>query len=58
MCGLNARVGGLSRTMQPFRVSINEKGGDCWIFYSKNVLVIDGKNISKPNLKREEDEKA
>jgi hypothetical protein len=31
--------------VQPFRVAINAKGGDCWhIFQEKNVLVIDGKN--------------
>jgi hypothetical protein len=29
-CGLDATVGGLSRIVQPFRVSINAKGGDCW----------------------------
>jgi hypothetical protein len=29
-CGLDATVGGLSRTVQPFRVAINAKGGDCW----------------------------
>jgi hypothetical protein len=29
-CALDARVGGLIRTVYPFRVSINAKGGDCW----------------------------
>jgi hypothetical protein len=29
-CGLDATVGGLSRIVQPFRVAINAKGGDCW----------------------------
>jgi hypothetical protein len=29
-CGLDATVGGLSRIVQPFRVSINSKGGYCW----------------------------
>jgi hypothetical protein len=37
-------VGGLGRIVQPFRVSINAKGGDCWHIYRKSVLVIDGKN--------------
>jgi hypothetical protein len=32
------------RIVQPFRVSINAKGGDCWHVYRKSVLVIDGKN--------------
>jgi hypothetical protein len=33
--------------VQPFRVAINAKGGDCWhVFQEKNVLVIDGKNNS------------
>jgi hypothetical protein len=44
-CGLDATVGGLRRIVQPFRVAINAKGGDCWhVFYRKSVLVIDGKN--------------
>jgi hypothetical protein len=43
-CGLDATVGGLSRTVQSFRVSINAKGGDCWHVYRQSVLVIDGKN--------------
>jgi hypothetical protein len=42
--GPDATVGGLSRTEQPFRVSINAKGRDCWQVYRKSVLVIDGKN--------------
>jgi hypothetical protein len=41
---VDATVGGLSRIVQPFRVSINAKGGDCWHVYSQSVLVIDGKN--------------
>jgi hypothetical protein len=32
------------RSKQPFRVSINAKGGYCWHVYRKSVLVIDGKN--------------
>jgi hypothetical protein len=28
--GLDATIGGSSRIAQPFRVSINAKGGDCW----------------------------
>jgi hypothetical protein len=51
-CGLDATVGGLRRIVQPFRVAINAKGGDCWHVYRKSVLVIDGKNNSN------EDEKA
>jgi hypothetical protein len=43
-CVLDATVGGLSRTVQSFRVSINAKEGDCWHVYRKSVLVIDGKN--------------
>jgi hypothetical protein len=43
-CGLDAIVGGLSRTVEPFRVAINAKGGDCWHVYRQSVLVIDGKN--------------
>jgi hypothetical protein len=43
-CGLDATVGGLSRTVQSFRVAINAKGGDCWHVYRQSVLVIDGKN--------------
>ena len=43
--------------MQPFRVAINAKGGDCWHVYMKNVLVIDGKNNIEPNLESIEDEK-
>jgi len=30
--------------VQPFKVSINAKGGYCWHVYRKSVLVIDGKN--------------
>jgi hypothetical protein len=37
--------------VQPFRVSINAKGGDCWHVYRKSVLVIDGKN-TKPRERR------
>jgi hypothetical protein len=40
----SATVGGLGRIVQPFRVAINAKGGDCWHVYRKSVLVIDGKN--------------
>jgi hypothetical protein len=43
-CGLDATVGGLRRTVQSFRVSINAKGGYCWHVYRQSVLVIDGKN--------------
>jgi hypothetical protein len=43
-CGLDTTVGGLSRTMQSFRVAINAKGGYCWHVYRQSVLVIDGKN--------------
>jgi hypothetical protein len=57
MCGLDATVGYLSRIVQPFRVAINAKGGDCWHVYRKSVLVIDGKKINEPNLEREEDKK-
>jgi hypothetical protein len=28
--GLDATIGGQSRIVQPFRVSINAKGGYCW----------------------------
>jgi hypothetical protein len=51
-CGLDATVGDLRRIVQPFRVSINAKGGYCWHVYRKSVLVIDGKNNN------DEDEKA
>jgi hypothetical protein len=43
-CGLDAIVGGISRIVQPFMVSINAKGGDYWHVYRRSVLVIDGKN--------------
>jgi hypothetical protein len=33
--------------VQPFRVPINAKGGDCWHVYRDNVLVIDGKFIGR-----------
>ena len=49
-CGMDATVGGLRRIVQPFRVAINAKGGDCWHVYRKSVLVIDGKNNNEPNL--------
>jgi hypothetical protein len=42
-CGHDT-VGGLSRIVHPFRVSINAKGGYCWHVYRQSVLVIDGKN--------------
>jgi hypothetical protein len=45
-CGLDATFGGLSRIVQPFRVSINAKGGDCWHVYRQSMLVIDGKKNS------------
>jgi hypothetical protein len=41
---VDAIVGGLSRIMQPFKVTINAKGGDYWHVYRQSVLVIDGKN--------------
>jgi hypothetical protein len=44
--------------VQPFRVAINAKGGDCWHVYRKSVLVIDGKNNNEPNLESAEDEKS
>jgi hypothetical protein len=50
--GLDATVGGPSRIVQPFRVSINAKGGDCWHVYRKSVLVIDGKNRRWSRRKR------
>jgi hypothetical protein len=58
--GLDATVGDLRRIVQPFRVSINAKGGDCWHVYRKSVLVIDGKNKNgtegtKPQERSEED---
>jgi hypothetical protein len=38
--------------VQPFRVAINAKGGDCWhIFQEKNVLIIDGKNNNNDTQK-------
>ena len=40
----SSTVGGLGRLVQPFRVAINAKGGDCWHVGSKSVLDIDGKN--------------
>jgi hypothetical protein len=49
-CGLDAIVGGISRTMQPFRVAINAKGGDFWHVYRESVLVIDGKNINDDGM--------
>jgi hypothetical protein len=49
-CGLDATVGGLSRTVQSFRVSINAKGGDCWHVYRQSVLVIDGKNNNNDGM--------
>jgi hypothetical protein len=30
------------RIVQPFRVSINAKGVDCWHVYRESLLVIDG----------------
>ena len=42
-CGLDATVGGLSRTMQSFRVAITAKGGYCWHVYKLSVLAINGK---------------
>jgi hypothetical protein len=47
---VDAIVGGLSRIVQPFRVAINAKGGDCWHVYRKSVLVIDGKNHSDDGM--------
>jgi hypothetical protein len=41
---VDATVGGLRRIVQPFKVAINAKGGDCWHVYRQSVLVIDGKN--------------
>jgi hypothetical protein len=41
---IDARVGCPNRLAQPFRVSINAKGGDCCHVYKKSMLVIDGKN--------------
>jgi hypothetical protein len=41
---VDATVGGLRRIVQPFRVSINAKGGYCCNIYRKSVLVIDGNN--------------
>jgi hypothetical protein len=41
---LDATVGGISKIVQPFMVSINAKGGDCWHVYRKSVIFIDGKN--------------
>jgi hypothetical protein len=58
VCRLYATVGGLSRIVQPFRVSINENGGDFWHVYRKSVLFIDGKNNSEPNLESVEEKKA
>jgi hypothetical protein len=29
-CGLDPTVEGISKIVQPFRVAINAKGGDCW----------------------------
>jgi hypothetical protein len=55
-CGLDATVGGLSRTMQSFRVSINAKGGDCWHVYRQSVLVIDGKNNNDDGMFRKGNE--
>jgi hypothetical protein len=37
-CGLDATVGGLGRIVQPFRVAINAKGGDCWHVYRRVCL--------------------
>jgi hypothetical protein len=65
---VDSTVGGLSRIVQSFRVSINAKGGDCWHVYRQSVLAIDGKNNdnddmftcknnNEPNLERPEDEK-
>jgi hypothetical protein len=39
MCGLDATVGGLRRIVQPFRVSINAKGGDCWHVFTGRVCL-------------------
>ena len=49
-CGLDATVGGLSRTVKSFKVSINAKGGYCWHVYRHSVLVIDGKNSSNDGM--------
>jgi hypothetical protein len=40
----DAIAGGPNRLAQPFRVSINAKGGDCWHVYRQSMIVIDGKN--------------
>ena len=40
----SSTVGGLGRIVQPFKVSINAKGEDCWHVYKKSVFFIDGKN--------------
>jgi hypothetical protein len=37
--GLDAIVGGPSRIVQPFRVSINAKGGDCWHDLQESVCL-------------------
>ena len=38
MSGPNAIVGGPNRLVQPFRVAINAKGGDCWHVYRQVCL--------------------
>jgi hypothetical protein len=55
-CGMDATVGGIRRIVQPFRVSINAKGGECWhiftgrVFFSlmarKTMTTENNKNIS------------
>jgi hypothetical protein len=42
--------------MQPIRVSINAKGGDCWHVYRKSVLVIDGKNRRRAEGEKSQEE--
>jgi hypothetical protein len=50
ICDLDSIVGGLSRTVQSFRVSINVKGGDCWQVYRHSFLIIDGNNNSDDGM--------
>jgi hypothetical protein len=64
-CGLDATVGGLRRIVQPFRVSINAKGGDCWHVFIGSVCLslmartttIDGKQ-EKHKLRRRSEQYA
>ena len=44
MCALDVIVGFLRKIVQPFNISINAKGGDCWHVYRKSFLFIDVKN--------------